>query len=199
MGHTRSMARTHDTIDEALQEWIAAQLVFFVATAPTAVDGHVNLSPKGYDTFRVLDDMTVAYLDLTGSGVETIAHLRDNGRLTIMFCGFEGPPRIVRLFGRGDVVRPGDDGYDTLVARFDPVPGARAVIRCRVDRVQSSCGYAVPFLAFESDRDTLVDWADRKGPDGLEAYQAERNASSIDGLNGLAGLAPEPNAPEPKD
>ena len=121
MGHTRSMARTHDTIDEALQKWIAAQHVFFVATAPTAVDGHVNVSPKGYDTFRVLDDTTVAYLDLTGSGVETIAHLRDNGRLTIMFCGFEGPPRIVRLFGRGDVVRPGDDGYDALVARFDPV------------------------------------------------------------------------------
>jgi hypothetical protein len=182
------MARTHDTIDDALREWIAAQHVFFVATAPTSVDGHVNVSPKGYDTFRVLDDTTVAYLDLTGSGVETIAHLRDNGRLTIMFCGFEGPPRIVRLFGHGDVVRPGDADHTELAARFDDLPGARAVIRCRVERIQSSCGYSVPFLAFDAERDTLRDWADRKGPEGIEAYQAEKNATSIDGLAGLAAI-----------
>jgi len=180
------MARTHDTIDETLRDWIAAQHVFFVATAPTSVDGHVNVSPKGYDTFRILDDTTVAYLDLTGSGVETIAHLGDNGRLTIMFCGFEGPPRIVRLFGQGDVLRPGDAGYAELAARFDDQPGARAVIRCRVERIQSSCGYSVPFLSFDAERDTLRDWAERKGPAGVEAYQAEKNATSIDGLAGLA-------------
>jgi len=183
--HTEPMARTHDSLDDTLRDWIAAQHVFFVATAPTATDGHVNVSPKGYDTFRILDDSTVAYLDLTGSGVETIAHLQDNARLTIMFCGFEGPPRIVRLFGQGDVVRPGDDGFGELLGRFEPVPGIRSIIRCRLDRIQSSCGYSVPFLAFESDRETLRDWAERKGPDDLVDYRAEKNATSIDGLAGI--------------
>jgi len=170
------MARTHDTLDENLREWIAAQHVFFVASAPTGTDGHVNLSPKGYDSFRVLDDLTVAYLDLTGSGVETIAHLNDNGRLTIMFCAFEGPPRIVRLFGRGEVVLPGDDDFDSLVARFPALPGVRSVIRCRIERIQSSCGYSVPFMDYRSERETLIDWAARKGPDGLDEYHAEKNA-----------------------
>ena len=130
------MARTHDTLDDNLREWIAAQHVFFVASAPTDTDGHVNLSPKGYDSFRVLDDSTVAYLDLTGSGVETIAHLNDNGRLTFMFCGFEGPPRILRLFGRGEVVRPGNTDFESLVGLFPPLPGVRSVIRCEIERIQ---------------------------------------------------------------
>ncbi len=179
------MARTHDTLDDTLREWIAAQHVFFVASAPTATDGHVNLSPKGYDSFRVLDDRTVAYLDLTGSGVETIAHVNENGRLTLMFCGFEGPPRILRLFGRGEVVLPGDDDFDALVGRFPPLPGVRSVIRCHLDRIQSSCGYAVPFMSYESERETLTDWAARKGPEGIEDYHAEKNTVSIDGLTGL--------------
>src|SRR4051812_30453623 len=179
------MARIHDSLDENLRDWIEAQHVFFVATAPTDTDGHVNLSPKGYDTFRILDDSTVAYLDLTGSGVETIAHLQDNGRLTIMFCGFEGPPRIVRLFGRGDAVLPGDEEFDELMTQFELVPGLRSIIRCRLDRIQSSCGYSVPFMTYESERETLRDWAERKGPDGIDEYHAEKNTESIDGLVGL--------------
>jgi hypothetical protein len=179
------MARLHDAIDRTLRDWIAAQHIFFVATAPSGPDGHVNLSPKGYDTFRVLDDHTVAYLDLTGSGVETIAHLRDNGRITLMFCAFEGKPQILRLFGRGEAVLPEDDRFGSLAAEFPAVPGVRAVIRCEVDRIQTSCGFAVPFMAYESERETLSDWAARKGPDGIGDYQVEKNARSIDGLPGI--------------
>lgn len=179
------MARLHDAIDQTLREWIAAQHVFFVATAPSGPDGHVNLSPKGYDTFRVLDEHTVAYLDLTGSGVETIAHLRDNGRLTFMFCAFEGKPQILRLFGRGEAVLPEDDRFAALAAAFPEVPGVRAVVRCDVERVQTSCGFAVPYMTFESERETLSDWAARKGPDGLADYQVTKNATSIDGLPGI--------------
>jgi hypothetical protein len=179
------MARTHDRLDDTLTDWIGEQHLFFVASAPSGDEGHVNLSPKGYDTFRVLDDQTVAYLDLTGSGVETIAHLRDNGRLTFMFCGFDGPPRIVRLFGQGEVVRPGAPEFDALFARFAPVPGVRSIIRCRLDRIQSSCGYAVPFMTFEGERETLAEWAERKGPEGVDAYHAEKNRESIDGLAGV--------------
>ncbi len=180
------MARTHDSLDDSLREWIAAQHVFFVASAPTATDGHVNLSPKGYDSFRVLDDSTVAYLDLTGSGVETIAHVNENGRLTLMFCGFEGPPRILRLFGRGEVVRPGDADFDALVGQFAPLPGVRSVIRCHLDRIQSSCVYSVQFIEYVTERETLTDWAARRGPDGIEEYPAEKNRVSIDGLTGIA-------------
>ncbi len=179
------MARTHDSLDDNLREWIAAQHVFFVASAPTATDGHVNLSPKGYDSFRVLDDLTVAYLDLTGSGVETIAHVNENGRLTIMFCGFEGPPRILRLFGRGEVVLPGDPDFDELVGLYPALPGVRSVIRCHIDRIQSSCGYSVPFMDYRSERETLTEWAARKGPEGIEEYHAEKNLVSIDGITGL--------------
>jgi len=179
------MARLHDAIDETLRDWIAAQHVFFVATAPSGPDGHVNLSPKGYDTFRVLDDHTVAYLDLTGSGVETIAHLRDNGRITFMFCAFEGKPQILRLFGEGEAVLPADPRFADLAAAFPTVPGVRAVVRCQVDRVQTSCGFAVPFMDFRSERETLNDWAARKGPDGIDDYQLEKNAASIDGLPGI--------------
>jgi hypothetical protein len=179
------MGRTFDILDDAMRDWIAEQHVFFVASAPTDTAGHVNLSPKGYDSFRVLDDTTVAYLDLTGSGVETIAHLADNGRLTFMFCAFEGPPRILRLFGRGEVVRPDDVDFDALVGLFPAVPGVRSVIRCSLDRIQSSCGYSVPFMSFEADRETLAEWAERRGPEGIEAYHAEKNQVSIDGLAGL--------------
>jgi hypothetical protein len=179
------MGKVLDSIDDDLAAWIEAQPVFFVATAPNDLEGHVNLSPKGYDTLRVLDPTTVAYIDLTGSGVETIAHVGENGRLTIMFCGFEGPPRILRLFGQGDVVRPGDAEFDALLGRFEPVPGLRSIIRCCIERIQSSCGYSVPFLTYDSERETLRDWAERKGPDGIDAYHAEKNIESIDGLPGL--------------
>ena len=182
------MGRTYDGLDDKLIGWIGAQHVFFVATAPSGDEGHVNLSPKGYDSFRVLGPRSVAYLDLTGSGVETISHLQQNGRITFMFCAFEGPPKILRLFGQGRVVRPGDAEFDDLVDLFPRQPGTRSVIVAELDRIQDSCGYAVPFLAFESERETLHEWADRKGEGGIETYQAEKNADSIDGLPGLVDV-----------
>ncbi len=179
------MARVLDAITDELAAFIAAQRVFFVATAPTD-GGHVNLSPKGLDTFAVLDPNTVAYLDLTGSGVETIAHLRENGRITFMFCAFDGKPNIVRLYGRGEVLPTGEPEADALLPRFGEYPGARSVIRVQVDRVSTSCGYGVPLLGYEGERDQLTTWADRRGPDGLVAYREEKNAVSIDGLPGLS-------------
>lgn len=179
------MGRTYDGLDDKLTTWIGEQHVFFVATAPSGPDGHVNLSPKGYDSFRVLGPRKVAYLDLTGSGVETISHLQENGRITFMFCAFEGPPRILRLYGTGRVLRPGDAEFDDLVARFPPQLGTRSVIVADLGRIQDSCGYAVPLLSYERERETLVEWAARKGGDGLVDYRADKNASSIDGLPGL--------------
>jgi hypothetical protein len=177
------MGRVHDAISDELAAFLEAQPVFFVATAP--VDGHVNLSPKGLDTFTVIDSHTVAYLDLTGSGVETIAHLRENGRITLMFCAFEGAPNIVRLYGRGDVLPVVEPEGNALLDSFPPIAGARSVIRVAVDRVATSCGYGVPLMHYEGPRSRLVEWAEARGPDGLAAYQAEKNAASIDGLPGF--------------
>jgi hypothetical protein len=178
------MGKVLERITPDLRDWIERQRVFFVATAPVA-GGHVNVSPKGHDTFRLLDDRTAAYLDLTGSGAETIAHLRENGRITVMFCAFEGPPRIVRLHGTGEVLRPGDDGFDDLAARFPDLPGRRSIVRIACERVSTSCGYSIPLYAYEGERDTLIEWAERRGPEGLEAYWAEKNVASIDGLPAL--------------
>ncbi len=178
------MGRTFDAIDDPLAAFLRAQHVFFVATAPVR-DGHVNVSPKGLDTFAVLDPRRVAYLDLTGSGVETIAHLRENGRITLLFCAFEGPPRIVRLYGRGRAILPTDPEFATLSPTFTPRRGARSIIEVTLDRIADSCGYAVPRYRWEGDRSQLLDWADRKDDEGLETYRAERNAESIDGLPGL--------------
>jgi Pyridoxamine 5'-phosphate oxidase len=179
------MGRVLDAINDELAAFIAAQPVFFVATAP-ADSGHVNLSPKGLDTFTVIDPNTVAYLDLTGSGIETVAHLRENGRITIMFCAFDGKPNIVRLYGQGEVLPTGEPETDALLPRFGSYPGARSVIRVQVDRVSTSCGYGVPRLRYEGERDQLTTWADRRGPDGLVEYRGEKNAVSIDGLPGLS-------------
>ena len=184
------MARVHPTIDDELAEWISRQHVFFVASAPSGDDGHVNLSPKGYDTFRVLDDHTVAYLDLTGSGIETIAHLREVPRLTIMFVAFEGRPRILRLYGRGSVVLHDEPGFDRAAVPWTDVDGqlplgSRAVVRLDIELVRSSCGYSVPFMAYGGERETLAEWATKKGPDGIEQYWDDRNAVSIDGMPGL--------------
>ena len=171
-------------LDEPLIDWIGKQHVFFVATAP-ADGGHVNLSPKGHDALRVLDGTTVAYLDLTGSGAETIAHTRENGRMTIMFCAFEGPPRILRLYGRGRAHPLGSPRYQELIDRFEPIVGARAIVELAIQRVQTSCGYAVPVMEFRDERPTLQQWAARKGDDGLHDYWAEKNTTSIDGLPAL--------------
>lgn len=180
------MGKLHDTITPELGAWLAAQHVFFVATAPLAADGLVNASPKGLDTFRVLGPRTVAYLDLTGSGVETIAHLRENGRIVFVFCAFAGLPKIVRLHGRGEVITPASAEWAELRAQFPALPGARAVIRATLTRIADSCGYAVPELAYERERDTLVRSSEAKGADALARYRAEKNARSLDGLPGLA-------------
>jgi hypothetical protein len=183
------MGKVLDALDANVTAIVTRQPVFFVATAPSGDGGHVNVSPKGgTGSFAVIDPTTVAYLDVTGSGVETIAHLRDNGRITIMFCTFEGPPLIVRLYGRGRALLPGDDGFADLRGLFPAgVPGVRSVIRVEVERVATSCGYGVPLMSYEADRTMLAEWAERRGPEGVEAYRAERNAVSIDGLPGLPG------------
>ena len=165
-----------------LAEWIARQHVFFVGTAPLARDAHINVSPKGGEAFRVLGPLEVAYQDYTGSGAETAAHLRENGRIVIMFCAFEGPPQIVRLHGRGTVITPDHERFAALAAEFPPNPGTRAFVHIAVQRVSSSCGFSVPFLDYRGDRDTLDRWAATKGPEALEAYRATKNVLSIDGL-----------------
>ncbi len=178
------MGKVLDALDDKLIEWVGAQHVFFVATAPDR-GGHVNLSPKGHDSFRVLDERTVASLDLTGSGAETIAHTRQNGRITIMFCAFEGPPLVLRLFGTGTASPHGTPGYDALAGHFPDLPGARSIVSVAVERVQTSCGYSIPFMDHREERPTLIQWAERRGPEGLEQYWADRNTESIDGLPAL--------------
>jgi len=179
------MGNTYDALDDGLADFIRRQHVFFVATAPLAADGHVNLSPKGLDTFAVVDPHTVAYADLTGSGIETVAHLRENGRITLCFCAFEGPPRILRLYGAGTVLEPGTPDFDALRPRFGEFPSLRSIVRVALDRVADSCGYAVPLYRFEGERTRLHEWAARKGPAGIATYQDENNRVSLDGLPGL--------------
>ena len=133
--------------------------------------------------------MSVAYLDIIGSGIETVAHLRNDGRIVVMFCAFEGPPRIVRLHGRGAVLLPGDSEWEELMARFPPQPGARSVIRITVERISDSCGFGVPLMSYAGERGQLADWVTRKTEEQLAEYRATKNARSIDGLPGLAGLA----------
>jgi len=177
------MAAFHDRILPEHVEMIDRQSVFFVATAPSGDGGHVNVSPKGLaDTFAVVDEHTVAYLDLTASGAETIAHLRQNGRITVMFCSFERTPNVVRLHGRGRVVTVYDDDFAAWAARFPENPAARAVIVVAVERVSDSCGYALPLLTLDEERDLLTPNMERRGPDGVVAYRVQKNRTSIDGL-----------------
>lgn len=183
------MGKIYDGIDTRLREFLLGQPVFFVATAPSGNDGHVNISPKGMrGTFAVLDDHRVAYLDYTGSGAETIAHLRDNGRITVMFCAFSGPPKVVRLHGHGRAIRPSEEGFDELYAGFDTQAGhgLRAIIVVDVRRVSDSCGFAVPFMDFVRERTLLDQWSQHRSEEQLIAYRAEKNAFSIDGLPALA-------------
>ncbi len=186
------MGKVFDGIDERLQKWISEQPLFFVASAPRAEDGHVNVSPKGpIGTLRVLDERTVAYLDIVGSGAETIAHVRENGRLVIMLCAFAGPPRILRLHGRGEVVPADDERFEALVARagFEQpsVPGARrAIVVLHIARVADSCGYGVPLMSLDGLRPHADAWAEKKvrvgGVEALLDYQREKNSTSLDGL-----------------
>lgn len=181
------MGKVLDAIDAKLTEWIGKQHMFFVATAPLSAEGLVNVSPKGYDSFRILGEHRVAYLDLTGSGVETIAHLKENGRITIMFCAFEGPPKILRLQGQGIAHELGSPGYEALIGNFEEISGARAIIEVKVTRIADSCGFAVPFMDYQSERDTLIKYADKEGPEGMVAYRQKKNAVSLDGLPGFVG------------
>jgi hypothetical protein len=171
-----------ENISPELTAWIGAQRIFFVATAPLSGDGHINSSPKGGEAFRVLGPLEVAYQDYTGSGAETAAHLRENGRLVIMFCAFEGPPKIVRLHGRGAVLTPGQPRFAELAAHFPPNPGTRAIIHLAVNRVSDSCGYSVPFYDYREHRDTLDRWAEKQGPEKMDAYRGKKNVKSIDAL-----------------
>ena len=180
------MADILDGIDDKLVQWIGQQPMFFVATAPLAAEQHVNVSPKGLaGTFTVIDENTVAYLDLTGSGAETIAHVRENGRIVLMFCAFDGRPRIIRLHGRGRVVLPADAEFAALIGRFTAHPGVRSIIAVDVERVSDSCGYGVPTMSYDSDREVLDLSNAKRGDDGLADYRARKNATSIDGLPAL--------------
>ena len=176
------MGKVYEHINDEMTAWIRRQHIFFVATAPLKGDGHVNCSPKGGDSFRIIDSVTVAYQDLTGSGAETIAHLRENGRIVIMFCAFEGPPRIVRLHGKGEVVLNNHSDFPSLMAHFPENQGMRAIIRVKVTRVADSCGFAVPQFNYRGHRDTLDKWVEAKGAAKLKEYRQERNERSIDGL-----------------
>ncbi|MFQ3612174.1 MAG: pyridoxamine 5'-phosphate oxidase family protein [Cyanobacteriota bacterium] len=176
------MAKVHDSITPALQQFIAAQHIFFVATAPLAAHGHVNLSPKGLQSFRLLSPQQVAYLDVTGSGNETSAHLLENQRITLMFCAFEDPPCILRLYGRGRVILPASPDWQRVIPQFEELPGTRQIILVDVERVQTSCGMGVPLYAFQGQRQSLLDWAVNQGEAGIQAYQQRKNQLSIDGL-----------------
>ncbi len=178
------MGKVYDAIDERWREWIAQQHMFFVSTAP-AQGGHVNCSPKGMDTFRVLGPREVAYLDFVGSGAETVAHLRENGRITLMFCAFDGPPKIFRIHGRGEAVEPGDPSFAALAREFPQPERARSIIRVEALRISDSCGYGVPLMTYTGERTQMDGWAERQGPEGLRKYQLENNLESLDGLPAL--------------
>jgi hypothetical protein len=191
------MAKLFDRIEESLRDFIEAQPMFFVGTAPSGSDGHVNVSPKGgKGLFRVTGPHGFAYVDLMGSGIETIAHLRDNGRIVVMFCAFEGPPKILRLHGVGRAIQQGDAGFDELLAGFDVgderLRAVRSVIAVDVERVADSCGFVVPKMTYEGERDQLYRFADnrirKRGADAVREYVTAENAESLDGLRGLDPL-----------
>jgi hypothetical protein len=176
------MAKFYDSILDQHRTFIARQKMFFVASAPLSLDGHVNLSPKGSDCFRVLSDRQVAYMDIIGSGNETSAHLLENGRITFMFCAFEGPPNILRLYGHGRTILPGDNEWESLAQHFQLQLATRQIIVADIDKVQTSCGFSVPLYEYMGERNHAEKWALNKGAHGLETYKAEKNRISIDGL-----------------
>ena len=179
------MGKLYEGITPELIAWVEQQHLFFVATAPLGAGGHVNCSPKGLDTLRILDSRHVAYLDLTGSGAETIAHLRENGRIVFMFCALAGPPKIVRFHGKGEVATPAAPAWAKLLPLFPAYPGARTIIHAEITRVTDSCGYGVPKFEYVEERDTLTRWADARTIEGLPLYRKQHNAHSIDGLPSL--------------
>lgn len=179
------MGKVFEEIDGRLRKFIEDQKMFFVATAPANSDGLVNVSPKGYDSFRVLGPKKVGYLDMTGSGVETIAHVKENSRLTIMFCAFSGPAKILRLYGRAEVYEAGDEGYDDLLEQFPKIHGTRSIITCDLSRIADSCGWSIPFYEYQGERDQLKRYADSFDEEGLNEKHQEHCARSLDGLVGV--------------
>jgi hypothetical protein len=176
------MAKFSDSILEQHREFIEKQKMFFVSSAPLSARGHINLSPKGIDSFRVLSPNCVAYMDIIGSGNETSAHILENGRITFMFCAFEGPPNILRLYGEGRTILPGDAGWKELADHFQLQLATRQIIIADIHKVQTSCGFSVPLYEYMGERDHAEKWALNKGAEGLETYKAEKNRISIDGL-----------------
>ena len=181
------MGKVRSEIDDVARAFIAAQKIFFVATSPLQAEGHINLSPKGHDTFRILNPKTVAYLDFNGSGVETIAHLKENGRIVLMFCAFQGPPDIIRIYGQGRAVEAHEPEFARLAPHFPAFEHVRSVIVVEVERVVDSCGYAVPLFTYDGERTQLQKWARKSGAEGLKDYRARKNRKSIDGLPGVSG------------
>jgi hypothetical protein len=176
------MGKEHNQITPEHRAFIEDQKIFFVCTSPLSAEGHINLSPKGFDCFRVLSHTMVGYLDIIGSGNETSAHLLENGRITFMFCAFDGPPKILRLYGKGRTVLPGDAEWDEFSNHFTILPATRQIIIADLFKVKSSCGFGIPIYDYKEERDHAFKWAEKKGEDGLEEYKREKNMISIDGL-----------------
>jgi hypothetical protein len=176
------MAKFYESINPELQAFIEKQHIFFVASAPLSAEGHVNLSPKGLDAFRVLSPNRVAYIDIISSGNETSAHTLENGRITFMFCSYEGNPLILRLFGRGKAVLPGHPEWASLAALYTVFPSTRQIITADISLVQTACGFGVPEYTYNGERDEHFKWAEKKGPEGLERYKQEHSMVSLDGL-----------------
>src|SRR5689334_6697122 len=185
------MGKVYDQLDDRLTAFIRRQRLFFVATAPLSADGSVNVSPKGYDSLAIIDPQTVAYVDLGGSGIETHAHVRENGRITLMFCAFEGPANILRLYGEGETVAFGEPGFEDKMALFPTFPRARGVVTVHIKRIADSCGWGVPFFEFKGEREQLRRWVDDRPEEEWVARRYESNAQSIDGLPGLIRPAAE--------
>lgn len=179
------MGKEYQEIDERIQRWIERQRLFFVSTAPLADDGRVNCSPKGLDCLRVLGPRRLAYADIGGSGIETVAHLKENGRIVIMMCALDGPPKIFRFYGQGTSVEPHDAKFEKLVAMFPEAPAIRNIVVIDIECIRDSCGYGVPLYEFKSERESLKNWCDSKTDDEMLDYRLKNNALSLDGLPGL--------------
>jgi pyridoxamine 5'-phosphate oxidase-like protein len=179
------MGKDYQEIDDSLRRWIERQHLFFVSTAPRSDDGLVNCSPKGLYGLRILGPRRLAYADIGGSGIETVAHLKENGRIVIMLCAFEGPPKIFRFYGQGQVVEPHNEEFTSLVDCFGEMPSVRNFITIDIERIRDSCGYGVPFYQFKGERDSMRNWRASKTDQEILEYRAERNEKSLDGLPGL--------------
>lgn len=183
------MGKSYPAIEGAIKDFIEAQRLFFVGSAPLDAQGHVNISLKGLDTFHILGPTSVAYLDLTGSGIETVAHVYENGRIVLMFCAFEGPPKIVRLHGQGRIVEPHEPKFAELENLFPTFMAIRSIIVVEVTDIADSCGFGIPLYSYQGQREQQADWARKLGPEGVKSYQQRKNQRSLDGLPGLTGCA----------